>query len=225
MSRETKDRLLDAAELLFVQHGIRATSLRSITSEAGANLAAVNYHFGSKEELIRSVVDRRLQPLNARRLELLDRLEARGAPSVEEIVDALVRPAFQLAPRSDRGAPPGPHWADLMARLHFEQDEALTNLLISSFKTVHERFFGALHEALPELSERQLLYRLHFAIGAMAMTVANRELMFRISGGVVDADDTERAVDRLVNFVSHGFRAPRSASETEETQLVVEGGS
>ncbi len=225
MSQETKDRLLDAAERLFVRHGIRATSLRSITGEAGANLAAVNYHFGSKEGLIRAVLDRRLEPLNARRLELLDALEARGDASVEEILDALVRPAFQHGSGPDGGARRPAHWTNLVARLHFEQDEGLLDLLVASFQTVHERFFRALQVALPGLTERQLLYRLHFAIGAMAMAVANQNMVARISKGLISMTD-ENAIDRLVNFLAHGFRASRSSEEYEgSTQLFSQGGS
>src|SRR5882724_9640976 len=72
----TKARILDAAEALFMEHGFEATSLRSITAAAAVNLAAVNYHFGSKEELFRAVLTRRLDPMNQARVALLDRFEA-----------------------------------------------------------------------------------------------------------------------------------------------------
>ena len=62
---ETRTRLLDSAEQLFAERGIDATSLRAITTAAGANLASVNYHFGSKDELFREVVSRRIGPVNA----------------------------------------------------------------------------------------------------------------------------------------------------------------
>ncbi|MEM6703796.1 MAG: TetR/AcrR family transcriptional regulator [Acidobacteriota bacterium] len=223
MSQETKDRLLDAAETLFVRHGIQATSLRSITGEAGANLAAVNYHFGSKEGLIRAVLERRLQPLNAYRLELLDALERRAAqggpePTVEEILDALVRPAFQLS--SDSGQRHLADWTNLLARLHFELDESLIDLLVDSFGEAHERFFGAMLRALPELTEKQLLYRMHFTIGAMAMTLVNQRLIARISKGLISATDAENAAQRLINFLAHGFRAPRSQAEQETSTRV-----
>jgi len=75
---DTKDRILDVAERLFAEHGFANTSLRSITAEAGANLAAVNYHFQSKDALIQAVFARRLGPLNQARLEMLDAAEARA---------------------------------------------------------------------------------------------------------------------------------------------------
>ena len=74
----TKDRILDAAESLFMEHGFEATSLRAITAAAGVNLAAVNYHFGSKEELFQAVLTRRLDPMNQQRVELLTRFEHAG---------------------------------------------------------------------------------------------------------------------------------------------------
>src|SRR5436189_1754138 len=93
----TKERILDAAESLFMEHGFEATSLRSITAAAGVNLAAVNYHFGSKEELFQAVLTRRLDPMNHARLSLLTRLEAAAAPqplSCEKILTALFVPAL-----------------------------------------------------------------------------------------------------------------------------------
>src|ERR1700752_3315664 len=75
----TKPRILDAAEKLFVEHGFEATSLRSLTSAAGVNLAAVNYHFGSKEELFQAVLTRRLDPMNQERIDLLARVERDAA--------------------------------------------------------------------------------------------------------------------------------------------------
>src|ERR1700682_6647964 len=89
VSATTKARILDAAEALFMEHGFEATSLRTITAAAGANLAAVNYHFGTKEELFEAVLARRLDPMNQERIDLLDKVEreAGGKPaSCEKIL-------------------------------------------------------------------------------------------------------------------------------------------
>src|ERR1700752_3751032 len=102
----TKPRILDAAEALFMEHGFEATSLRSITAAASVNLAAVNYHFGSKEELFQTVLTRRLDPMNHARVGLLTRLEAEAAPrslSCEKILTALFVPALDLARDPERG--------------------------------------------------------------------------------------------------------------------------
>src|SRR5215468_2668082 len=96
----TKARILDAAEVLFMEHGFEATSLRAITAAAGVNLAAVNYHFGSKEELFQAVLTRRLDPMNQERVDLLTRLENEVAPRplpCERILNAMFMPALKLA--------------------------------------------------------------------------------------------------------------------------------
>src|SRR5712692_10160930 len=90
----TKDRILDAAEKLFGTDGFEATSLRDITTNAQVNLAAVNYHFQSKDSLIESVIARRIEPVNRKRLEMLD--AAGENPSVEEILRAFLSPLLDL---------------------------------------------------------------------------------------------------------------------------------
>src|SRR5258705_4037551 len=105
-SADTKTRILDAAESLFMEHGFEATSLRSLTTAASVNLAAVNYHFGTKEELFQAVLTRRLDPMNQERIELLERLErdAGGKPvSCEKILFAMLIPALRLARDEKRG--------------------------------------------------------------------------------------------------------------------------
>ena len=91
---ETKNRILDAAERLFADFGYKATSLRDITSEAGVNLASVNYHFGSKEALLAALLERNFAPVNRRRIELLDALEA----STDGATDLSLTTFFGLAP-------------------------------------------------------------------------------------------------------------------------------
>src|ERR1700752_4970176 len=96
----TKARILDAAEALFMEHGFEATSLRAITASAGVNLAAVNYHFGSKEELFQAVPTRRLAPMNQERLDLLSELEREAGTDAlpcDRILEAMFIPALRLA--------------------------------------------------------------------------------------------------------------------------------
>src|SRR4051812_43041858 len=94
-SADTKTRILDAAEQLFMEHGFEATSLRQLTAAASVNLAAVNYHFGTKEELFQAVLTRRLDPMNQERIELLDRVEREAGdkpPQVEKLIFAMLVP-------------------------------------------------------------------------------------------------------------------------------------
>src|SRR6516162_9558208 len=99
MSR-TKEKIMDIAEGLFGEQGYGSTSLRQIIAEAGVNLAAVHYHFGTKEELLDAAVVRKLAPINAERLKLLDEAAARagGEPmTIEAFLDAFLRPAVMQA--------------------------------------------------------------------------------------------------------------------------------
>src|SRR4030095_2343978 len=117
---DTREALLDAAESLFAEHGVQAASLRAITQQAGANLAAVNYHFGSKEGLVRAVFSRRIGPLNHERLRRLDECERREG-AIEEVLRAFIEPVLQLR----REAPEGSRqFARLMGRSFSEPNEA-----------------------------------------------------------------------------------------------------
>ena len=102
----TKDRILDAAEELFASQGYDATSLRGLTQAAEVNLAAVNYHFGSKRKLFQAVFERRVGPINRERLALLEAREDRGPepPSVEELLQILIGPALRLRAGGGQGS-------------------------------------------------------------------------------------------------------------------------
>ncbi|MGE4359676.1 MAG: TetR/AcrR family transcriptional regulator, partial [Lysobacteraceae bacterium] len=93
----TKQRILDVAEALFAEHGFAGTSLRLVTSQAEVNLAAVNYHFGSKDNLITEVFRHRMDAMSQARLERLE--HARKVPNVvlEEVLRAFIEPALALS--------------------------------------------------------------------------------------------------------------------------------
>src|SRR3954453_18671250 len=117
-SQDTKSRILDVGEHLFMEHGFEATSLRSLTSSASVNLAAVNYHFGSKEELFQAVLTRRLDPMNQERVNLLTALEDASAPApvpCERILSAMFIPALTLARDPERG---GSNFLRLLGRAY-----------------------------------------------------------------------------------------------------------
>lgn len=208
----TKTALLDAAERLFARNGIKETSLRAITQEADANIASVNYHFGSKDGLIRAVLDRRIQPMNEERLRLLASYQAEAgerAVPVEQVLHAFIAPAFRLSEKHSQT------FAAMLGRLHFEQDEAIFDLLLQSFEPVLESFVPVLARSLPELTVRQLIFRFHFAVGAMAMTVTNSRMLVRVSKGLITSVEPQNTIDRLVNFLAAGFRASPVVAEID----------
>ena len=203
---DTRDALLDAAERLFAERGLRSASLRAITGEAGANLAAVNYHFGSKQGLVEAVFRRRLEPLNRERLDRLTACEtAPGGPAVECIVRAFVAPVLRmLGDRCDGGAA----FARLVARSFSEPSDETRRMLQTAFREVVDRFSGALGTALPHLPRETVFWRIHFMAGAMAHTAAFGRLALAMSNGLCDPEDSERMIDELAAFLAAGHAAP-----------------
>ena len=202
-AQDTRDRLLNTAERLFAERGVDATSLRHITTEADANLASVNYHFGSKEALFRQIFARRVGPINRERLDLLDACEARDDSSLECVLEALLGPALRLRLAPDHG---GQHFMCLMGRLYSEPSEWKT-LIMDEFREVFQRFGAALQKTLPDIASEALTWRLFFTIGSMAHLMAAGDLLKTFTQGHCDPANVEGTLRQLVNFCAAGFRA------------------
>jgi AcrR family transcriptional regulator len=201
----TKDRILDTAERLFAREGIEATSLRTITTEAGVNLAAVNYHFQSKDALVWSVVARRMGPLNERRLALLDAYESAagdGPLPLEQVLDAFLRPVVEISRSHAR------EFAPLMGRMYTEPGEFMERVYQDHLRPVAARFIQAYQRALPGLPLVELLWRLHFSVGVMAHTLGAASLLQIMSDGQCDPTDTEGMLRRMSAFMQAGLSAP-----------------
>lgn len=205
---DTRDRILDAAERLFVEHGFDGTSMRMITSAANANLAAVNYHFGSKDALVQAVFRRRLTALNQERLAELDRLEAEagGAPlKPSRIVEAFFGTALRMAADTEHG---GHSFMRLLARTYNEPNAFVREFLAEEYAEVMDRFLGALFAALPEVPRAEILWRFHFMTGAMAFAISGLGGLYELAGLSATDDDPQRLLPRLMSFLLGGLRAP-----------------
>ena len=200
-------RLLDTAERLFGEHGVAETSVRAITAAAGLSVALVNYHFGSKENLCREVVERRQGPLNAERLRLLDACYARAAdpgdsgrppvPDLEGVLHALAVPALLLGFEH-------PHFARLASRLRLDPDRSLWRDYRGRQQELAARFRRALGAGLPHLEEAEVAACLHFVYGAIARVWAHCPL---------PPEETPAALfARFVTFYGAGLRAPSTSS-------------
>ncbi len=201
----TKDRILNAAERLFARDGIEATSLRTITAEAGVNLAAVNYHFQSKDALVTAVIMRRVGPVNEQRLALLEACEREagdGPLPLERVMDAFVRPVVEIYGSRAR------EFAPMMGRLYTEPSEYLERIYKHKIEPVAERFVRAYERALPGLPRNELLWRLHFSMGAIGHTLAASHILRMLSDGQCDPSDVEGTVKRLETFILAGLTAP-----------------
>ena len=205
----TKTRILDTAESLFMEHGFEATSLRSLTTAAEVNLAAVNYHFGSKEELFQAVLTRRLDPMNQRRVALLTRLE--GAPPAqplpcEKILMALFLPALELARDPERG---GKNFLRLLGRAYADPAPFIRQFLSQQYAAMIARFKDAFARALPQLPRKELSWRLHFIMGALSYTLAGTDALKIIAElNPVETGNDEILLRRLAPFLLAGLTAP-----------------
>lgn len=204
--RDTKERILDAAETLLADFGFDGTSMRAVTSTAGVNLAAANYHFGSKEALLTAVLARRFDPINRQRLALLDALEAGGSePTIEDLLRAFHEPAFrEIGALGETGI----RFVQLAGRMHSAANARVRTLFLSLFREVIGRFVPAFHRALPGLSDGDLHWKLHFMVGAMAHVLAfspHDDCAAILGTGGFDPDE---ALEALLTFCSAGMRAP-----------------
>ena len=198
----TKDRILGAAEELFAEQGFAATSLRQVTGLADVNIAAVNYHFGSKENLVNEVFRRRMDVMSAQRLSRLrDALDA-GDDRLEPVLGAFVEPALAMA--QDRHG--GGAFIRVIARAYAEKNDGLRKFLSDQYGHVQREFARALAGCLPHLGKEELYWRLDFLGGALTYAMADFGLIKR-PAGVSEAAHRQRAAQELIRFAAAGFRA------------------
>ena len=201
---ETRDRILDAAEALFVEHGFEGTSMRVITRSAQANLAAVNYHFGSKDALIQAVFMRFLGPFCLRLEGELDRLEGRSA-SLEELLEMVVREAFAVAREIGSELTVFMRLLGMAVRQHQRELQAFLGGL---YGRALRRYLRRLQEAVPDIAPLELFWRAHFMLGAATYSMAGIQLL-RDNVQLCFGVDTsaEQVLDLMVPFMAAGMRA------------------
>ncbi|MCG8605162.1 TetR family transcriptional regulator [bacterium] len=210
---DTKTKLLDVAERLFAERGISATSLRNIIAEAGANIAAIHYHFGSKENLVREVFARRLRPLNQERLARLDKLEAdqNKQPSLESIIEAFIEPVIRM-----KMGEPEKH--EMILRLFGQVmtgSETLRCLVAKQLEEIVGRFLKALGDALPQLSRQELVWRFRFMTGALHTIMLHPPIPKAMSDFMDDTVNVKTILMKVIPFLVAGFNAP--ATELTKT--------
>ncbi len=211
---ETATRILDAAEGLFVELGLEATSLRLITQQAGVNLAAVNYHFRSKDALFEAVFARRFAPWARECLRQLDALEAQVAGGeasldVTSVVMCYVRPALALSKDPLRG---GAVFVRLFSRVLVENHRQLRETLSRDWGHLVSRYTAALGRALPGLSDEEVVWRLHLGFSVMFHAFAGNDILKLFGRSAVSARDPDLIVKHVVPFVVAGMRAAPSGS-------------
>ena len=206
---DTKKNILDAAEKLFSRQGFSSTSHRVLTKEAGANLAAVNYHFGSKEELIKAVIERRLLPLNRWRIEKLQSVKKRAEdekrlPGVREVLMAFIEPTFAFR-KSGKGAQ---NFITLIGRSFSEPEGIVREIFLDLVRPVFQLLHDLLCEALPQVSCDVIFWRLHFTLGAMGHAMNMQQTNCLAPDGLDLNIDAVTMSEQFVDFVVSGLEAP-----------------
>lgn len=208
----TKDRILGAAEALFALHGFAGTSLRQVTAQADVNIAAVNYHFGSKENLVNEVFRRRMDEMTAARMTQLDAARATQPGDLRAVLAAFVEPALAMA--QDRQS--GGAFVRVIARAYAEKNDSLRTFLSDHYGHVLRDFGKAIAACVPELSKEELYWRLDFLAGSLTYAMADFGLIKR-PAGVSEANHRAQAARELIHFAEAGFRAAARSTSAPAT--------
>ncbi|ETD73036.1 TetR family transcriptional regulator [Pelistega indica] len=210
----TKKAILDAAELLFVEKGHENASMRDITQMANVNLAAVNYHFGSKDELIIAVMKRRLGAINNERLRLLDELEAKanGRP----LKPSLIVNAFfgSLLEHAGDEHHDGGIFLRLLEQTMVNPSGFISAIVAKENEIVFERYKQAFFKALPGVPEEEIIWRFQFMLGATSYAISGVKALLEVTdhqpinaAKLYDHYDN-KLKPRLLSFILGGLRAP-----------------
>ena len=201
-----KRKLFDAATQLFAEKGFEAVSVRHITGLTHANIASVNYHFGSRENLLNLVMVRHLTPITEERLariETLDRKWAGKTAPLEEVLDAFVRPLLSRIQKS--GLSEQAHYR-LLGLIFQQQGEQLTVEIASQQQQVIDRFKRSIEKVLPTVTPDELSWRLHFVVGGVIHLLTHQDMG-------AGAASMEAALGKLVRFAAAGLREGVEAEE------------
>lgn len=209
--KTTKTLILETTEKLLAEHGFESVSLRDITTAADVNVAAVNYHFGSKEKLFEEIQCRYIEPVNAERLRCLAVLTENGrTPSVRELLEAFMRPFLTVVKSSEMSEK---LFFKLMGRCVIDQQGDLPAAMIPEMKKVAEAFTQAMVVAAPDLSVEQILWRLHYTFGVMAQTLLHGDLLMKLTDGACGEPDAETQFQEMIAFCKAGFLAKEGESK------------
>lgn len=199
---------MDAAEFLFIRRNIESVSIRDITSRAKVSVSSINYHFGNKQELIKAVFLRRIEPMNKSRLELLEFFERQAQKthqplSLEAILCALIYPM------AERGLPKERHhyFMQLLGRSFAEANSKVEALLHHPAGKIQKRFDAALSQAEPKLTKEQLQWKISFMMGSLYHSLLLYDRLDRKAKPAKHPIKKNKYLQQLITFLAAGFRA------------------
>lgn len=203
----TRAAILDAAERVFANRGFDGATMRSIAEAAAVNQGLIHYHFDSKERLYSEVFARRAGDINDRRIERLEWLFAEaepGMPSLEKVIEALLRPTIELGRDPARG---GRHYAKLLAAAANATDLRSIRLIRRQYDGIASRFIEAIRRVLPGIDQADAVWGYLSAIGIAIPLMARTGRAAELSEGVCDDEDVASVLERTVLFICAGLRA------------------
>jgi AcrR family transcriptional regulator len=205
----TKNKILDAAEGLFAEKGFNGTSLREITSRAEVNLAAVNYHFGSKKELIKAVMSRYMNELSPRLESSLKIVcDSETKPNLVEVFSAFIEPLLSLNKFQENGTS---NFLQLLGRGYTDSQGFLRWFLTTEYPNVISSFVEAVQKAYPELTAEEMFWRLHFTMGTVVFTMSSSDALIDIAHNDFDKNlGIEEVIQKVIPYVAAGVAAPIS---------------
>ncbi|OEC26207.1 TetR family transcriptional regulator [Vibrio cholerae] len=201
----TKEKILDVAEGLFAEYGFNDTSLRTITSEAGVNLASVNYHFGDKKTLVRAVLNRYLEAFMPEMKQSLERLNERDDYDMAEVFEALRAPLRSLSELRPNGTS---RFMLLIGRGYTDVQGHLRWFITNRYNDVLTLFTDSVLKATPNLTRETLFWRLHFTLGTCVFTMASSQALAEIAENDFGSKvDPKSVVDQLIPYLAAGVAA------------------
>lgn len=205
--RDTRGALLRAATFVFADRGFDAATLREVTRVAGANLAAVNYHFRSKDELLRLTLEHCLGPLNVARLEAIRACENEPMPALRSVLRAIIAPLVELS-LDERG---GRATIRLMLQTKALPRDLTNEIFAAQFDELHRRSRAMLQRVAPHLTETQVALRYEYIRGATLQIVTDLDPTARRMPGLENIQghiSDQALVDDIIGFCETGFLQP-----------------
>ncbi len=199
----TRERILDAAEVLFAEHGFHGTSMRDVAQESEARLALVAYHFGTKDTLFEKVVERRAAFMAHQRMQLLDAARTQAATGTIPLEDLVKGYVYPFVERSTRGGRGWKHYSLLVARASNAPDYA--KVIGVHYNAVARQFVAEFCRTLPSVEEERIYHAFSFMVGTMLSLVAEPGRLESLSSGAYRSSDMERVFETMLPFLSAGF--------------------
>lgn len=201
----TKEKILDVAEALFAEHGFKDTSLRTITSKAGVNLASVNYHFGDKKTLVRAVLNRYLEAFMPAVQDSLINLNLRDDYKMDDVFESLRYPLRSLSDLRPDGTS---RFMLLIGRGYTDVQGHLRWFITTRYQETLSLFTQSVMKANPKLTQEELFWRLHFTLGTCVFTMASSQALLEIAENDYGKKmDAKSVVDQLIPFLAAGVAA------------------